>query len=158
MDSERVNDILNDLQYIKLQDLLSSLETIDIGDVQYQYVEGYKRQIPKFGTRGRSEMVRHTFHLENIKSLKDFVVDRFVDNELKKVKNTPLSFGDAVEEFSSALLECGRKPTHVVELGRNLYAVISAEDMHVRVGMHHGKLVAALMNTFDQFPVFRVKG
>jgi hypothetical protein len=157
MDDQTLEGIINAIRPIDIQELPAVIKSVDIGTVNYKFIEAYKRQVPKFGNKSHSMMVRHTFNLEPVKSLNDYVINQFIDNETRKVKLTPLPFDEAVAEFAAILIENGRTPTHVVDLGNNIFAVIASNDMQIRVGLHNNKVVAALVNTFDQFPVFRMK-
>ena len=157
MDDQTLQDIINAIRPIDVKELPNIIKTISIGDVQYKFIEAYKRQVPKFGTKTHSMMVRHTFSLDPIKSLPEYIINQFIDEETKKVKTTPLPLDEAVAEFSSVLIENGRTPTHCVDLGNNIFAIIAINDMQVRVGMYNNKPVAALVNTFDKFPVFKLK-
>lgn len=146
------------LPLIKLSQLLSVIETIDVGDVRWPFVEVSQRCAPEFGKRSAPTFVKRTYMLKPVsESVEAIVQDSFLD-ELARIRNTPLTLEDASLEFGNLLQASGRKPTHIVEVGKNLYAVIAAQDLHVRSGMVDGVTPSAtLISLFNEFPVFRVR-
>ena len=145
------------LTLIDLEDFILQIEKVDLGTVQYPFFEVHKRLPPVFGKNHSPDLVRHPYKLVAIDSVDEYAMDAFIDNELRTVKNTPLKLEDAGTAFGQLLVQAGRRPTHLVRVGRGLYAVVSAADLHVKVGMFRGSLHAVLINLFDKFPVFRVR-
>lgn len=152
---ERDEDL--DLTLIDLEDLIAQIEKVDLGNVRYPFFEVYKRVPPQFGKSHGSDTVRHSYRMVPVNSVDEYAMDAFLDDELRTVKNTPLNLKDAGEAFAQLLLQSGKHPTHVVRVGRGIYAVVSVKDLHVKIGMLDGELHAVLINMFDKFPVFRVK-
>jgi hypothetical protein len=150
-----MNGYRGDLQAIPLSELPDHLEYVDMGGVRYPFFEVTKTLAPKFGRKDGSGTAKHTYEMKLTGDLRRFVVDQFVDNELRTIKNTPLDLQEAAEEFALLLTAVGKRPTHLVEVGVGIFAVVSTEELHVKVGTIDGEPAAALVNMFDKFPVFR---
>lgn len=144
------------LPVIDVSDLPQVIEVIDVGDVRWPYVEVLQRKAPEFGKSRTPDFAKKTYKLQPTDSPDAAASDSFLD-ELAKIRNTPLTLSEAAAEFGELLRASGRKPTHVVKVGKNLYAVIAAQDLHIRVGMVEDKPVSALISLFHKFPVFRVR-